>query len=129
LDTNLIVRALVRDDAAQSAVAEAVLGNEPVFIPVTVVLELEWVLRSRYGFAPQQVARAMEMLAGLPGVNLHEADAVRVAARRAAKGWDFADALHHALSAGCDSFSTFDENLVKRAGRMRQEVLPRIARV
>lgn len=66
-----------------------------VFVPVTVVLELEWVLRSRYGFAPQQVARAMEMLAGLPGVNLHEADAVRVAARRAAKGWDFADALHH----------------------------------
>jgi predicted nucleic-acid-binding protein len=44
VDTNLLVRALVRDDAAQSAAAESVLANEPVFIPVTVMLELEWVL-------------------------------------------------------------------------------------
>ncbi len=129
VDTNVLVRALVRDDPIQAARAEALMQAGEVFVPVTVVLELEWVLRSRYGFAPQQVARAMEMLAGLPRVNLHEADAVRVAARRAAKGWDFAYALHHALSAGCDSFSTFDENLVRRAGRMRQEVLPRVARV
>jgi len=52
VDTNLIVRALVRDDPAQSAAAETVLANEPVFIPVTVMLQLEWVLRSRYGFTP-----------------------------------------------------------------------------
>lgn len=77
VDTNVLVRALVRDDPIQAARAEALMQAGEVFVPVTVVLELEWVLRSRYGFAPQQVARAMEMLAGLPRVNLHEADAVR----------------------------------------------------
>ena len=50
VDTNVLVRALVRDDAAQSAKAEEVLARDEVFVPVTVMLELEWVLRSRYGF-------------------------------------------------------------------------------
>lgn len=129
VDTNVLVRALVRDDPQQAGRAEALIRAEGIFVPVTVVLELEWVLRSRYGFAPQQVARAMEMLAGLPGVTLHESDAVRVAARLAVDGWDFADALHHALSAACEGFATFDEALIKRAGRTRPSVLPPVSPV
>jgi predicted nucleic-acid-binding protein len=34
-----------------------------------------------------------------------------------AKGWNFADALHHALNQGCDDFLSFDEKLVKRSAR------------
>ena len=37
-----------------------------------------------------------------------ERDAVLAAAAKAAQGWDFADALHHALSIGCDDFVTLD---------------------
>lgn len=44
-----------------------------------------------------------------------ERDAVLAAAAKAAQGWDFADALHHALSIGCDDFVTLDAALVKRA--------------
>ena len=126
VDTNILVRALVRDDAAQSAAAEAVLANEPVFIPVTVMLELEWVLRSRYGFDPNKLSQAFTLLCALPNVTVGEAAAVRQAAARLAKGWDFADALHHALSEGCVDFLSFDDHLVKRAARASPRALPPI---
>ena len=126
VDTDLIVRALVRDDAAQSAAAEAVLANEPVFIPVTVMLELEWVLRSRYGFTPDKLSQAFTLLCALPNVTVGESVAVRQAAARLAKGWDFADALHHALSEGCTDFLSFDDNLVKRAVRSSPKAAPPI---
>jgi predicted nucleic-acid-binding protein len=117
VDTNVLVRALVRDDAAQTAKAEALLGNEAVFIPITVILELEWVLRSRYKFAPKRVAQALALLASLGNVVVHERAAVLAATARVAQGWDFADALHHALSAGCDDFVTLDADQARRAGR------------
>ena len=93
------------------------LTGHDLFIPVTVVLELERVLRSRYAFAPSVVALAIEKIAALSNVVLGERAAVLAAAARAAKDWDFADALHHALRHGCEDFCTLDANLVKRAAR------------
>ena len=49
---------------------------------------------------------------------LGERAAVLVAAAKSAQGWDFADALHHALSEGCDDFVTLDADLVKRSVRL-----------
>lgn len=128
IDTNVLVRALVRDDAAQSARAEALLGEHPVFIPVTVILELEWVLRSRYGFAPKVLAQALERIAALGNVVVGERAAVLAAAARVAQGWDFADALHHALSEGCDDFVTLDADLVRRASR-GAKVVPAVVKL
>jgi predicted nucleic-acid-binding protein len=109
VDTNVLVRALVRDDAGQSPRAEALLREAALYVPVTVVLELEWVLRSRYGFTPRRVA--------LANVTVGEREAVLAAAARAAQGSDFADALHHALSAGCADFVTLDTTLTRQAAR------------
>ena len=117
IDTNVLVRALVRDDPAQAARAEALLSGHDIFIPVTVVLELEWVLRSRYAFTPLVVAQAIQKIAALGNVVVGERLAVLAAAAKAIQGWDFADALHHALSEGCDDFTTLDLDLVKRAKR------------
>jgi predicted nucleic-acid-binding protein len=117
IDTNVLVRALVNDNPAQSARAVALLTGYDIFIPVTVVLELEWVLRSRYAFTPKVVAQAIEKIAALGNVVVGERTAVLAAAARAAQGWDFADALHHALSHGCEDFSTLDADLVKRGAR------------
>lgn len=115
--TNVLVRALVRDDAAQSTRAERLIGEHEIFIPVTVMLELEWVLRSRYGYAPRRVAQAIEKIAALGNVVLGERAAVVAAAVRVAQGWDFADALHHALSEDCADFVTLDADLARRAAR------------
>lgn len=117
LDTNVLVRALVQDDAALGRRAQACLNAQPVYVPVTVILELEWVLRSRYGYSPKAIADAMEKLAILENAIVGEQAAVIAAARKLRQGWDFADALHHALAAGCDDFATFDTNLARRAGR------------
>ncbi len=118
VDTNVLVRAFVQDDQAQAARAQALLRAHQIFVPVTVVLELEWVLRSRYGFTREVIAAALTMIASLENAVIGERDAVLAATANLELGWDFADALHHALSAGCDGFATFDNALVKRAGRL-----------
>ncbi len=117
VDTNVLVRALVGDDAAQAARAETLMREHEIFVPVTVMLELEWVLRSRYAFPPKTIALAFAKLAALGNVVVGEREAVLRAAARAAQGWDFADALHHALSEGCDDFVTLDADLARRARR------------
>ena len=118
IDTNVLVRALVDDTPEQTVRARALLKEHPVYIPVTVTLELEWVLRSRYGFPAKRVAETFKNLAALENAVLAERSAVLAAAAKLAQGWDFADALHHALSQGCDDFVTFDSNLAKRSRRV-----------
>ena len=127
LATNVLVRALVQDDAAQGRRAQDCLSAQPVYIPVTFILELEWVLRSRYGYSPKAIADAMEKLAILENAVVGEQAAVVAAARKLRRGWDFADALHHALAAGCDDFATFDTTLSRRAGRDDSTAPPVIA--
>jgi len=117
VDTNVLVRALVQDEATQSARAQALLTEHEVYVPVTVILELEWVLRSRYAYPPKLVAQALAKICALGNVVVGEHSAVVVAAARVAQGWDFADALHHALSAGCEDFVTLDADLARRAAR------------
>jgi predicted nucleic-acid-binding protein len=117
LDTNVLARALVRDDPAQARRAAASIASGPVYIPVTVILELEWVLRSRYGYPSATISEAIEKLAVLENAVVGERDAVIAAARKMREGWDFADALHHSLAAGCEAFVTFDTRLARRARR------------
>jgi predicted nucleic-acid-binding protein len=50
LDTNLVVRLLTRDDHAQALRARALIEAGAAFVPRTVVLETEWVLRTIYRF-------------------------------------------------------------------------------
>jgi predicted nucleic-acid-binding protein len=63
------------------------------------------------------LARALEKIAALENAVIGEQEAVRAAVASMRRGWDFADALHHALSAGCADFVSFDTALVKRAAR------------
>ena len=117
IDTNVLVRALVQDDAVQARSAAESLGSGVVYIPVTVILELEWILRSRYDFSSTLIADAIDKLAHLENAIVGEQEAVIVAARRLRLGWEFADALHHALANGCNEFVTFDRSLARRAKR------------
>ena len=128
IDTNILVRALVLDDAAQAARAQELLREHKVFVPVTVILELEWVLRSRYGHSAAVISQTIEKILSLENVVVGEQAAVLAAAAKLAQGWDFADALHHALSAGCDDFVTFDTGLVKQAKR-RSKLSPAVTKL
>jgi predicted nucleic acid-binding protein len=66
LDTNLLVRLLTGDDPAQAKrVAELIDTSTACFVPITVVLELEWVLRGAYRLVRQAVITALEGLLGI----------------------------------------------------------------
>ncbi len=120
VDTNVIVRYLTGDDPAQADKARAVIGRKPVFVSKTVLLEAEWVLRGVYDLPPEQVIPALRAFAGLPGVSVENAGLVARAMDWAEAGMDFADALHLASAAGCESFLTFD----KRFARKRLSGIP-----
>ena len=117
VDTNIIIRYLTGDDPGQAAKARALIGQTPVFVPRTVLLEVEWVLRGVYDLKPAQIIPALRALAGLPGVSLEDSRAVAQAMNWAENGMDFADALHLAASAACEGFLTFDKHLVRSAAR------------
>lgn len=106
LDTNIVVRWLVADDAEQTAAVARYLADahqraERLYLPVTVVLELEWVLRSRYGFDKASVITALDGLLSAQDLDVQHEDAIERALwlYRPAGAPDFADALHTALAA------------------------------
>jgi predicted nucleic-acid-binding protein len=115
IDTNLIVRYLVGDDAIQAARARKLIDGNAVFVCTTVLLETEWVLRSAYDYSEAQRAKALGDFAGLPRVTLEDPDAVTKALGWMQKGLDFADGLHLAKAEDCDAFVTFDREFAKTA--------------
>ena len=119
LDTNILARYLLADDAGQHDIARRLIedASRAYWVPVTVVLELSWVLKGR-GVPGPAAARAIADLALLPSVRMQSAEAVAVAASAAVDGFEFADALHLAMSGKAEQFLTFDRQLVRwsRAG-------------
>jgi predicted nucleic-acid-binding protein len=115
IDTNLVVRYLTGDHPEQSLRARAIIDGEAVFVPVTVLLEVEWVLRSAYDHRATEVISALRAFAGLNAVSIEDAETVATALDLAAMGTDFADALHIGRSGHCERFLTFDRRLVKAA--------------
>jgi predicted nucleic-acid-binding protein len=124
LDTNVLVRYIVEDDAAQLATARRLIGRclregLTLFVPVTVILELEWVLRKSYGFAKDDVLRAMANLFSAAELSLESEHALEVALALYRQGAaDFADCLHvaQAAQAGEQPLWTFDKAAAKVSG-------------
>lgn len=115
IDTNVVVRYLTGDEPDQSARARAAVDGGAVFASTTVLLESEWVLRSVYGFAPEEVAAALRAFAGLPGVTVENPGRIAAALDRTEAGMDFADALHIGAATRCDAMLTFDRRFIEQA--------------
>ena len=126
LDTNILARYLLDDEPAQARAARRLLADASAeyWIPVTVVLELAWVLRK--ADAPRSVVmERLRDLLTLRNVRPQNADLVSQALRWAVEGMDLADALHLVLSGKADRFATFDDALIKQARRL--EVYPPVS--
>jgi predicted nucleic-acid-binding protein len=116
-DTNVVIRLLTADDAAQHAKARLLFEREQVWIARTVILEAFWVLRSLYAFDERTILTALNKLLGLRNVHVEEARAVASAVALAEGGIDFADALHLTGRPDGAVFVSFDRAFVKRASR------------
>lgn len=118
IDTNVVVRFLVRDDLDQFRRVDKLIRENEVFVSLTVLLECEWVLRDAYDAPRLAVARALRDFGSLPTVVMEDPPRVSRALEWAASGMDFADALHLSGLANGEAFVSFDRKLAKIAGRV-----------
>ncbi len=127
IDTSILVRFVVQDDLDQARRAAEVLRAEDVFLPKSVVLETEWVLRFTYGLDRGRIAAVFRCVLGLPRFTWEDRDSVLLALALHEQGLDFADALHLASSRATESFRTFDGAFAKRAAKLGTQPPVRLA--
>ena len=121
LDTNLLVRFLVRDDEKQAKAVyrrfkKAEADREVLFVSTLVVLELFWVLESVYEISRGDILDSLDALMAMPILNFETQAAVRSCAFAARESkTDLSDLLiaHQAISSGCNSIITFDKKAAK----------------
>ncbi len=124
LDTNVLVRYIVEDDSAQLAAAQRLIRKcvseqQTLFVPLTVTLELEWVLRFNFRYGKPDTIRVLSDLFSAAELSFESEQALEVALELyRSSAADFADCLHIALAAqaGEQPLWTFDKAAAKVSG-------------
>ena len=116
LDTNVLARYFVEEEGADAATQDQrqsarglIESGQELFLPKTVAMELEWVLRGYYGFAAEQVLQVFEQLLDHPCLQVEDRSVLEQALAGLRSGLDFADALHHASCRACEAIASFDD--------------------
>ena len=124
VDTNILARFYCDDPDDPEAkrhrplARRLMIGSDAIFVPLTVILEFEWVMRGFYEAQPETFCRAVEHLLGMPHVTVERWEAVKDALDLHRRGLEFSDALHWACSTSCERFVSFDDRkFVRRARR------------
>lgn len=124
IDTNVLVRFLIRDDQSQFERAQKLIrreaaSGEPVFVSLVVLLEVEWVLRSRYKLVKKEILQTFSAL--LSSIELSFEDESSI--EEALFVWkgssaQFADCLIGARhrACGCRATASFDADATKLPG-------------
>lgn len=122
VDTNLLVRLLVRDDATQVTAAEAFV-SKGAWVSQLVLAETLWVLDAVYDRSPAQVASAIDRLLNHKEFTLQDADVIALALdhfrSRPSLGFSDCLVLEIARKAGHLPLGTFDRNFAKLGGTQR----------
>ena len=123
LDTNVLARYLVRDDAKQAKAARALLesltAERPGYVCREVTVELVWVLERAYGYSRDQIAAVLEQLVATEGLVVEAADDVARAAFRYRSGSvGFSDLMILAAAerSGAHPLYTFDQKAARLEG-------------
>lgn len=122
VDTNVLVRLATRDDAQQTAAAEAFIASG-AWVPQLVLVEAMWVLSSVYDLSPEKIATAVDMLLHHQDLTIQDANVIRAALEQFGRqpGLGFSDCLilEVARKAGHLPLGTFDRDLGKLEGAQR----------
>jgi predicted nucleic-acid-binding protein len=124
LDTNVLVRLLIEDDVAQTQRARklvdtAVAEQEMVLVSLPVLLETEWVLRSRYEMPPEAILGLLRAALETRELAFEDEAAVEEALFNWQDGHSgFSDCLivAHNRQLGCRSTATFDARAARLPG-------------
>ena len=114
VDTNVLVRAVVRDDPAQGSIAAQLLTDaELIAVALPCLCELVWVLRRVYGFPPADAAAAIRALLAAANVETNR-PAVEAGLSVLEAGGDFADGViaYEGNWLGGKTFASFDKQAV-----------------
>jgi predicted nucleic-acid-binding protein len=120
VDTNVLVRCVVRDDPAQAAVAEKLLKDATVIaVAIPTLCEFVWVLRKVYGLESDDIALAVRTLLAAGNLALNRPAAEAGLAMLEAGG-DFADGAiaHEGQWLGGETFMSFDKKAVSLLERL-----------
>jgi predicted nucleic-acid-binding protein len=122
VDTNVLVRLIVRDDPKQVAAAESFVADG-AWVSVLALAEATWVLSSAYDLDARRIATAVEMLLEHGQLVLQDADVVSAALdrlrRNPALGYSDCLLIELARKAGHVPLGTFDRHLGRVDGAMR----------
>ncbi|MDX8441566.1 PIN domain-containing protein [Mesorhizobium australafricanum] len=125
IDTNVLLRMVLNDDAEQRtkalAFGESLNEDMPGFVSLVVLVEFSWSLISRYRLPKEQVQAAIQRLLKIKTLMFEDFDAIVVALERSSSPQvDFADALiaEHNRNLGCSYTVTFDQRAAKSIAGM-----------
>ncbi len=121
LDTNILVRFLVKDDDEQSKIVfkrfkKAEKNNEILFIPLLVVLELIWVLVSVYDCSRDEVVNSIDKLTMMPLIRFEKLEVIHELIKYGkSTSLDLSDLLicSSSIASGCNRTITFDKDATK----------------
>jgi predicted nucleic-acid-binding protein len=123
VDTNVLIRAVVRDDEKQAAAADKILKSaEIIAVTLPCLCEFVWVLRRLYEFDREDVAAAIRALADTANVTLNR-PAVEAGLAVLNAGGDFADGLiaYEGSWLGAETFVSFDKKAVALLAKQKYE--------
>jgi predicted nucleic-acid-binding protein len=125
IDTNILLRIAIRDDAAQVAMVDKLLGaltlNDSLLLNVSVILEANWVLRRKYDYPKERVLDFMQALLERREFEVVDYEAVGNAIHLCRMfNVDFADALLSEMNRtdGCSKTLTFGKKAAARVPGM-----------
>jgi predicted nucleic-acid-binding protein len=118
LDTQVLLRLVVNDDPKLGRqAAQLIDSGAAFFVPLTVSLELEWMLRGIYKLDTATVISIFEALLSIRNVSFQNDSDLAAALKWVSQGMEFTDALHLISSAKCDHLVTFDMKFAQAAKR------------
>jgi predicted nucleic-acid-binding protein len=123
VDTNILVRAVVRDDQKQARIASKILKQaDLIAVPLPCLCEFVWVLRRVYNFGQQDISAALETLLNVSNVAVNR-PAVDAGLAVLNAGGDFADGLiaYEGNWLGGETFVSFDKRAVSLIARQGQQ--------
>ena len=123
VDTNILVRAVVRDDEKQGEAAAALLKEaDLIVVPLPCLCEFVWVLRRVYGFGQSDISAALRVLLGAGNVVVNR-PAVDAGLAIFEAGGDFADGLiaYEGRWLGGEVFVSFDKKAVALIANQGQQ--------